>query len=247
MSTKLKNFLPLILLIAITILFTRYFVSNSPNSAVDEEQIAEIVEKVIRENPQVIVDSLQKFYKDDYVNKKDDRQKNLSEIKDKVFNSKLPMVGKADAKKYIIEFFDYNCGYCRKAAQAVDTVINDVADVKVIFIDFPILGKSSEVKAQVSVATALYAKDKYYKVHQILMKTARIDNVDELLNIIKASGVDLSNIKDKIGGNEVKQMIADNRQIASKLGLTGTPAFIINDEIIEGMLPSEELKKKVNN
>jgi len=154
-----------------------------------------------------------------------------------------PEAGNPDGDVTLVEFFDYNCGYCKKAFSAVQEVLEKDKKVRVVFKEFPILGPSSETAAKWALAAG--KQKKYFEFHKKLMNNkSPIDDV-LLEKIAKDIGMDVDQAKKDTGSADVLKQIEDNRSLASSLGLGGTPAFVIGEEVVPGMMFPEDFLKKI--
>jgi protein-disulfide isomerase len=143
-----------------------------------------------------------------------------------------PVVGNLNGDVPVIEFFDYNCGYCKKALGEVARLIDKDKKVRVILKEFPILSKGSEEAARVALAAKLQGK--YWEFHRAMLESPGQANEASALRIADKLGLDLSRLKKDMASEEVRKEIEDTRQLATKMGIQGTPHFIVGDRIIAG-------------
>jgi protein-disulfide isomerase len=143
-----------------------------------------------------------------------------------------PVVGNAKGDVTVIEFFDYNCPYCRKAFSQVAQLIEKDKQVKLILKEFPILSKGSEEAAKVALAAKLQGK--YWEVHRALNESQGQSNEASALRIAEKLGLDMARLKRDMVSAEVKKEIDDTRALALKLGIQGTPHFLVGDRVIPG-------------
>jgi protein-disulfide isomerase len=143
-----------------------------------------------------------------------------------------PVVGNAKGDVTVIEFFDYNCPYCRKAFSQVAQLVEKDKQVKLILKEFPILSKGSEEAAKVALAAKLQGK--YWEVHRALNESQGQSNEASALRIAEKLGLDMARLKRDMASAEVKKEIDDTRALALKLGIQGTPHFLVGDRVIPG-------------
>jgi protein-disulfide isomerase len=157
-----------------------------------------------------------------------------------------PIVGNAKGDVPVIEFFDYNCGYCKKAFSEVAQLMDKDKKVRVILKEFPILAKGSEEASRVALAAKLQGK--YWEFHRAMLESQGQANEASALRIAEKLGLDMARIKKDMASPEVKKEIDDTRQLATKMGIQGTPHFIVGDRIIAGAPENltEMLNKHVN-
>jgi protein-disulfide isomerase len=143
-----------------------------------------------------------------------------------------PIAGNAKGDVTMIEFFDYNCGYCKKAFVDVAQAIEKDKQVKLVLKEFPILSKGSEEAARVALAAKMQGK--YWEFHRALLETQGQANEASALKVAEKLGLDMTKLKKDMAGPEVKKEIDDTRKLATKMGIQGTPHFIVGDRIIPG-------------
>jgi len=139
----------------------------------------------------------------------------------------------------MVEFFDYNCGWCKKGLPEVMNLIEQDKNLRVVLKEFPIFGGDSDYAAKAAIAAK--KQGKYWELHTALLghegKVTR-DVVDETA---KALGLDLEKLKADMDSPEVAQVIAGNQALAQSLAINGTPAFIIDTPLTPGYLPASDL------
>jgi protein-disulfide isomerase len=143
-----------------------------------------------------------------------------------------PVVGNAKGDVPVIEFFDYNCGYCKKALSELSQLMDKDKKVRVILKEFPILAKGSEEASRVALAAKMQGK--YWEFHRAMLESQGQANEASALRIAEKLGLDMPRLKKDMASAEVKKEIEDTRQLATKMGIQGTPHFIVGDRIIAG-------------
>ncbi|MDX2201205.1 MAG: DsbA family protein [Hyphomicrobiaceae bacterium] len=132
----------------------------------------------------------------------------------------------------LVEFFDYNCGYCKKAFTDAASFVEKDKNVRFILKEFPILSKGSEEAAKVALAAKMQGK--YWEMHRALIESQGQANEASALRAAEKLGLDMARLKRDINSPEVKKEIDDTRALAAKMGIQGTPHFIVGDKIIPG-------------
>lgn len=140
--------------------------------------------------------------------------------------------GNPDGDITITEFFDYNCGYCKRGFADVAKLIADDKKVRVVFKEFPILSKASEEASKVALASRLQGK--YFEVHAGLLESKAPANEATALKIAEKLGLDMTRLKTDMESAEVKAEIAAVKDLASKMGINGTPHYLVGDKSISG-------------
>ena len=152
------------------------------------------------------------------------------------------VVGNEDGNIIVAEFFDYNCGYCKKAFDGVQEVLDNEDDVKVALIELPILGPSSLLASQWSLAVLKQDEDKYWDFHRELMTFQGQKTEATLTEMAERVGLDVEQLKQDAQSEDVQNEIAANRQFAEDMGVSGTPGFVIESEVIRGYVPYDQMK-----
>ena len=143
-----------------------------------------------------------------------------------------PSVGVADADVTVVEFFDYNCGFCRRAMPDIVKLTSADPKVKVVFKEFPIFGKDSEAAARVAIAAG--KQGKYWEVHKALFEHEGKLNEESALGVAESLGLDMTKLKADMASPETTKEIEDTQKLAESLGIQGTPHFFVGEQVIPG-------------
>jgi protein-disulfide isomerase len=152
------------------------------------------------------------------------------------------VAGNPDGSVTMVEFFDYNCGYCKRAMGDVLALIESDDDLRVVFKEWPILGEGSRFAARAALASR--QQGKYWDFHLALMETRRVDETTTL-EVAERIGLDVEQLKADMEAPEVAAVIEGNMQLASALGIQGTPAFVVDDQMIPGAVGHEALAQVI--
>lgn len=152
--------------------------------------------------------------------------------KDIFKRTNAPIAGNANGDITVVEFFDYNCGYCKKAFGDIAKLIEKDSKVKVVLMELPILSKGSEEAAKVALAAKLQGK--YWPAHRALLGLRGELNEQTSLKAVEKLGLDMARLKKDMESDEVKGEIKLVRDIAQKMGIQGTPHFLVGDRAIAG-------------
>ncbi len=229
--------------------FTKYllfFFFIVLNSKIFANEIDEKIKNYILKNPEVIIQSLQSFEKKKEEEKKIENSKNIDSFKNKIFDSESLYEGEKLSNKVIVEFFDYNCSYCKRAHLDLKKILKKYDDVKVIYKNFPILSDNSLELAKYAVAISEIDQTKFIKFHNFILTNKGQINKDVLSNLMDDLGIDQDNIQKRITNEEISLKLKNDYDLANNLGLRGTPAFIIGNEIIFGYIGYEEILSKLD-
>lgn len=166
---------------------------------------------------------------------------------DAIFNDGFSWVGgNPEGDVVLVEFMDYRCGYCRKAAPEVDSLLKSDGNIRYIVKEFPILGEASVVSSRFAVATMQVAgNDAYAQVHEALMAfKGDVDDV-ALRRLSEELGLDTDAIMARMNDPEVTRVLAETRALAERLNINGTPGFVLGDQMLRGYLPADQMAQIV--
>jgi protein-disulfide isomerase len=143
-----------------------------------------------------------------------------------------PVAGNKDGDITVTEFFDYNCGYCKKSLPDIAKLIADDSKIRVVFKEFPILSKGSEEASKVALAARMQGK--YWEVHSGLLESKGQANEASALKIAEKAGLDMAKLKKDMDAPEIKAELEKVKELATKMGINGTPHFLVGDKSIPG-------------
>ena len=201
-----------------------------------KDAINSIIKNFILENPQLIEKTLQNL---NLKRSEKNFKLAMTDLK-KVSNPKLK---RTNADITIYEFFDYNCGYCKSVMQNVFNIYKKDKKVEIVFVEYPILSNSSLSAAVTSLAAR--NQNKYFEFHSKLMKHTGKINDKLLLSFAKELKIDAKKLKSDYSNEKLMLIINKNREIANRLNLRGTPAFIIGNKIYPGAMSEKDIEKAI--
>ncbi len=194
---------------------------GAPPLTADEQKIGEVVRKYLLANPEVL-DEVAVM-----------RARQLAEGDGRDF-----AIGPANAPVTVVEFMDYGCSACHAAMDWVIQAQKKHGDkVRVVFVDLPVVTRFSEEAARAALAAK--AQDKYFTLHQAMMRFQGPLTTDVINDIARKAGIDVARMRRDMASADISQHINANRDRARKLGIEGTPAFKINGVAVPGFSPSE--------
>jgi protein-disulfide isomerase len=197
-------------------------------------------------NPEVIRDAI------DELQRKQDEEEKAAQVaaigdnRDLLFSSPRQVVmGNPNGDVTLIEFFDYNCGYCRRAQADMQQLMADDPNLKVVLKEFPVLGDGSVEASQVSIAVNILAPDKAGEFHDALINQSGQVNGDVALAVAEELGLDRAKLEETMHSDEVKETITEVYALAQSLSLTGTPSYVTAEEVAIGAIGYDALKEKI--
>ncbi len=218
--------------------------SKSESAKFTPDQRAEIndlIQEFIMKNPEVMLKSVTDFQKRQAQEAEEKGNAKVKELSNELYkNPASPEIGNPKGDVTIVEFFDYNCGYCKQALPAIKKLVEEDKNVRVIFKELAILGPTSDTAAL--WALAANKQGKYWEYHQKLMSTSMPKTPENLEKLALEVGLNVDQLKKDASNPETEKTIRKDSEIAGQLGIQGTPAFVINDQIVRGYIEYNVLK-----
>jgi protein-disulfide isomerase len=210
--------------------------AQAPDAA-NKAEIEEIVRAYLLENPEIIREALIELERKDQQAELDKTYDAIADLNDQIFRDPRDYaVGPKDAKVQIVEFFDYNCGFCKRSTDWVEeTIAKHPDDVRFVFKELPVLtGPEGMSFTAARAALASARQGKYSKFHFAMMKERGLTEA-RILQIATNNGLDADQLKKDMEDPAIRRQIDDNLQLAQQIpALTGTPFFVINGQFISG-------------
>lgn len=210
-------------------------------SPAQKAELEGIIKQYILKNPEVLMESVNSYRSNQEKASADNAIQSLKQNSDYLYkNSAMPDVGNKKADITVVEFFDYNCGYCKQGYEAVQKSLDTDKNIRFVFVDFPILSESSHLASV--YALAAHKQGKYFELHKALMTFKGPKTEESILALAKTAGLDVAKLQADTKDPAIEATLKKNMDLAQKLAINGTPAFIIGDQIIRGYVPFEAMK-----
>ena len=210
----------------------------------EKDAIREIVEDYIKNNPEVIIEVLNERAKED-AEKQAQTDRTLSTVPDGLYDYPLtPKIGPDDAKVKVVEFFDYNCGFCKRVIGDVNRAMEANPNVQFIFKELPILSDESRVVARYALAANMQGK--YFEFHQELMSSRGRVTEETAKQAAGKIGLDLDQLEVDAQSQGVSDALDKNMEIARELGVRGTPFFVIGKEKVPGAIGYSRIQSLID-
>jgi protein-disulfide isomerase len=239
----------LTLTVGLALLSRPLFAEGTPSFSSDQKAaIEEIVKAYIMAHPEVVQDALLEL---------DKRQKEAENVAVKaalkteakaLYDANMgTTVGNPSGDVTLIEFFDYNCPYCRKAMTTLDALLKSDPKLKIILRDLPIVHppESIEVAKIAFAAKNQLAPDKFWEFHKKLFSASRLVAKAQALQVAKDIGLDMARLEKDAESDGVKAALADSDRLSQILNLRGTPAFVLGDDVVFGAEEDEDMRAQI--
>jgi protein-disulfide isomerase len=211
-------------------------------------QIEDVVKDYLVKHPEIIQEVMAAL---DKKQQEADAAKAATTIKDNnatLFNSPHQVVlGNPQGNIMMVEFFDYNCAFCKRALPDMLTLLKDDPNIKFVLKEFPVLGEGSVEAAHVAVAARMQdpTGKKYIEFHQKLLGSRGPADKARALAVAKEVGFDMPRIEKDMTSDEVKTTIDEDMKLADALGVNGTPSYVVGSEVVVGAVGLDELRQKI--
>lgn len=222
------------------------------NAVFTEQQkqaIGEIVKDYLIKNPEVLTEVISELEKRQAEAQQVAQASAVQETKQTLLNASHSYVaGNASGDVTVVEFFDYNCGYCKKALADIQSMMKSDPKLRVVLKDFPVLGPDSVEASRVALAVKNQLQgQKLFDYHVKVLESRGRVNGERAMAAAKEMGVDMARLQKDIESPEIRNALQENMALGDKLSLTGTPAFVIGETVISGAVGLEPLKQVVEN
>ncbi len=231
-----------ILHILLLVLFMSY--NGHAQEGFSKEDIEDMIYEYIMENPEIILESVDNLRKKMEASSIESDNFLKNEFNTFANDNNIPNFGDPNAKVIIIEFVDYNCGYCKKSLDAITRLLNSELSLKVSFRDYPILSASSKFAAKAALAAK--KQGKYFELHSELLNVKGNLSEEKILEMAKNIDIDVAKLKIDMEDPEIAVIIQNNENLAKKLNIRGTPTFIINGKLYAGALEFDKLRALID-
>jgi protein-disulfide isomerase len=216
-------------------------------SEAQKKAVQQVVREYLIANPEVIQEAIVELERRQQEAQKTAQASALQSERNTLLHSpRGNLVGNPSGDVTLVEFFDYNCGYCKRALADLRTLMKSDPKLRVVLKDFPVLGPESVEASRVSLAVKQQLSgEKLFDYHTRVMETRGRVNGERALAVAKEMGLDMARLQRDLDHAEVRAALQENVALGDKLGLTGTPAFILADEIIPGAVGLEPMRQAV--
>jgi protein-disulfide isomerase len=209
-----------------------------------QDEFGQRVRDYLLENPQVIVEAMQVLQARQQAAESSEAEAVLAARADEVFHDPMaPVTGNPDGDVTLVEFFDYNCPYCRRVAPVVAAAEAADPQLRIVYKEFPVLGPDPVFAAR--TALAAHHQGLYFAFHEALMQAGGRAGEDSVLAAAEGVGLDVERLKSDMKDPEIQAAIDRNLALAEALRITGTPGFVVGRRILRGATDLETLQSLV--
>ncbi len=217
---------------------------NEVFSQNEETRIKGMVREYILENPEIIAEAITLLQAKQETAKSERLQQNLQQLQSELRNPpENTVIGNPDGSITVVEFFDYNCGYCKSMFETVLNSVQDNSEIRLVLIEFPILGPNSVTASKAALASR--NQDLYGPFHQAMMSHRGNLNEATIMTLARGVGLDIDQLQIDMNDPDIDKIIDKNRAFAQQLEISGTPAFIVGEALIPGAVSAEQFNQLI--
>ena len=211
-------------------------------------EIQTIIRSYLVAHPEVLEEAMAELNKRQAAAEAEKHEASVAQNSDAIFNSPRGVVlGNKDGDVTFVEFFDYNCGYCKRAMADMLDLMKADPKLKVVLKEFPVLSEGSVEAAKVAVAVRMQdpSGKKYLDFHQRLLGGRGPADKARAIAAAKEAGLDTARIEKDLASPEVRATIEENFKLAESMGMNGTPSYVIGKQVVIGAVGLDNLKEKI--
>jgi protein-disulfide isomerase len=217
-------------------------------SATQRSEIEKIIKDYLIKHPEVLQEAMAELEKKQQLAETEKARSAIKNHSDALFNSPRQVVlGNPQGDVTFVEFFDYNCGYCKRALNDMVELMGKDPKLKVVLKEFPVLGPGSVEAAQIAVAVRMQDKTgkKYLEFHQKLLGGRGQVDKAKALAVAKDVGIDMARLDKDLKSEEIGKTLEESMKLAEALGLNGTPSYVIGNDVVIGAVGQATLSQKI--
>ena len=212
--------------------------------AQQKKEIEALVREYLLNNPEILREMSDNLQAKEQQAAQEARVSALTDNAKDIFKTGAdPVAGNPKGDVTVVEFMDYNCGWCKKGVGEIASLIEHDKNVRVVFKEFPIFGAGSEFAARAAIAAT--KQGKYWELHQALFAHDGPVTEDVTRQIAEGLGLDMKKLEADMQDESVVKTIGTTQALATALQINGTPAFIVDDKVFPGYVPKSELLKAI--
>lgn len=216
-------------------------------NAAQKKEIEKVVQDYIVKNPQILIRAMQEYQIRQQNAEREQARNNLvTHAADLNSNPASPVIGNPNGDVTVVEFFDYRCGYCKKVFPIIQALLKEDSNIRYVLKEFPILGPVSVIASQAALAVWDSEPDKYMAFHTALMTVRGSLSEQRIFSIADDLDIDIAALRKGMNKAVVTDELNKNMELAKNLGINGTPAFVVGQELAPGAISMNELKSLIS-
>ncbi|HLT77399.1 MAG TPA: DsbA family protein [Ferrovibrio sp.] len=220
---------------------------QQPFTPEQKAAIERLVREVLVTNPEILIEAMQALEEKQEAQASQTARAAIAANRGELFNDSHSYVaGNPKGDVTIVEFFDYRCGYCKQVHPSLQALLKEDSKVRLVLKELPVLGPESLVASRAAVAALEQDKGgKYLAFHNAMMSHRGQFSEAEIFRMAREAGLNVTKLKADMTAPKVEQVLRANHELAGKLGIQGTPGFVIGEELVPGAIPLEAMRSLV--
>ncbi|WP_051207766.1 DsbA family protein [Saccharospirillum impatiens] len=213
-----------------------------------EDDVNQMVRDYILENPEIVMEAIGILQEREQAAQVASQNELLASVGTQLTNgANDPVGGNPDGTVTLVEFFDYNCGYCKRASDTVKALTEANPNLRIVYKEWPILSETSVTAARFGLAINELHPDQYQAYHDALLaRPGSLGQDSEIWQVIDSLGLDRAELEEETKADWVQQTLASNQALAQQLNITGTPTFVIGTDILRGAYPQADIQAAID-
>ncbi|WP_445679458.1 DsbA family protein [Radicibacter daui] len=217
----------------------------APLSPAQQDAVRALVRETLVKNPEIIMEALQELKKQQVAQQEASQKGMMASKQQALYGDERDLsVGNLKGDVTLVEFMDYQCGYCKAVYQDLQDVVKADGNTRLVYKEYPILGPGSVLAAQAALASK--KQGKYEEFHDVLMRYRGRMDEETVMRLAKSIDLDTDRLKTDMKSAEVTGQLQATMDLGRALGVDGTPGFVIGDKLVPGAISSEELKDLID-
>jgi protein-disulfide isomerase len=227
----------------VTLAVTPAFAEDPAFTDAQKDALGGLIKGYLMENPGVIFEAIEAHRMQQQVQQQQQAEEKIGEHIQYLTRADSPSIGNPEGDVTVVEFFDYNCGYCKRALPDIQAALKDDQNVRFVFQEMPILGPTSKTAAL--WALAAHKQGKYFDYHVALMEHKGPKDDAQLEKLATDTGLDAGQMKKDIESGDLEKELDKIVEVAREIGVSGTPAFIVGETFVPGYIGEDGLKQAI--
>ncbi len=220
--------------------------SSAPLGADQKQAMDKFIGDYLKRNPEVIIEAIQIYQERKQAVERARAKANLIAARDQLEKDPAsPVAGNPKGDVTVVEFFDYRCGFCKRVLPVIRQLLESDTKLRYVFKEFPILSPQSRLAASAALAAWKIDKEAYFSFHVYLMSARGALSEKKIMAIAKRAGLDADKLKRAMAAPGIEDQLNRNAELALKLGITGTPGFIIGERVVPGAIDLAQFRKLI--
>jgi protein-disulfide isomerase len=233
------------LLLALSLAMPSFAQDDQIFTQKQQDALKKLVHDYLMENPGVIAEAIEALRAKEDLAADLAAKKALAERKDEIFNDPdSPVVGNPKGDVTLVEFFDYRCPYCKAMHEQLFEAVKSDGKVKLVLKEFPVLGPDSVVAARAALAAR--EQKKYEEFHKAIMRLKEPVTEKVVYKVAGEIGLNVDKLKKDMDDQKIDAILKNNIRLAHDLDISGTPAFVVGDQLIPGAVSAQSLKQLID-